>query len=570
MKGRLGLILIVILSVTTLVSGVAADARLSIAAMNGDAAMLRSLLKQAVDVDGAQGDGTTALHWATFRDDLEMTRVLLVARATVHAKTRIGELTPLFMAAKNGNAPIIEALLNAGADARSASTTGSTALMLAAASGSPDAVRVLLQYGADPNARDANQGQTALMFAAALNRAEAVRILVARGAMVNALSAVPTPYRAGARPPGENNPPNPPNPVPPPAQAAPQAQQPLAAQARPPNAQAARRGGRGGGNLALGGMTSLQFAAREGHAETVRALIESGADVNIVTASDKMSTLTLAILNGQYDIAKYLLDNGADPRPASTDGVTALYAAIDSRWAIRSWYPAPSVDNQKVGYIELMKAILDKGADINARMGGRLWMRIRSSGPDVNGATTFWRAAMSNDLVAMKFLIERGAVPNIATAGGSTPVSVAAGMGHSHQAANFVPEARLATVRYLVEEFGADVNGRDSGGYTPLHGAALVGNRELILYLIAHGGDVKARASTVQARSEDDNDQAVGAERGDTVADMANGPREIALVWPEIVEMLEKLGSENSHNCRASTCIQKPRTEAVRPGGQQQ
>lgn len=523
-----------------------ADTRLSVAAMNGDLAAVRDLLKKGADVNGSQGDGTTALHWAAFRDDLALTQLLLSSRADVHAKTRLADMTPLFMAARNGNAPVIEALLKAGADAKSASTTGTTALMLAAASGNADAVRVLLTHGANPNAKDIHQGQTALMFAAALNRTEAVRVLAANGADLNAVSLVPTPLRpGGGRPPEQN------------------AQQNADDNARNARnaAQNNRRGGRAARPLALGGLTALQFAAREGHTETVKALVEAGADVNLVSASDKMSTLTLSILNGQYDIAKYLLEHGADPKPASTDGVTALYATIDSRWAIRSWYPAPTVDNQKVDYLELMKLILDKGGDINARMGGRLWMRIRGSGPDINGATAFWRAAQSNDLVAMRFLIENGADPNIATAGGSTPLGTAAGNGHSHQAANFVPGARLETVRYLVEEFGANVNARDQGGYTPLHGAALVGEKDLILYLIARGGDVKARASTVSGRTDDDADQAVAAESGDTVADMANGPRETALVWPEIVALLESLGSENSDNCRASTCIQKPRKD---------
>jgi len=290
-------------------------------------------------------------------------------------------------------------------------------------------------------------------------------------------------------------------------------------------------------------------------------LVNAGADVNVLTASDHMSTLTLAILNAQFDIAMYLLEHGADPNPASTDGVTALYATVDAQWAVRSWYPAPSAENEKVTHLELIKALLDHGADVDARMGGRLWMRIRGSGPEINGATAFWRAAESNDLPAMKLLIARGANPNIPTSKNCAPITVAAGVGHSHQAANFAPDARLATVKYLVEELGADVNSKDDTGFTPLHGAALVGNNELILFLVSKGGDVKARSNTVFARGADDAPANVAPGTGETIADMANGPRETALVFPETVTLLEKLGSENSDNCRASTCIQKPRPD---------
>jgi uncharacterized protein len=533
MAFRLAQILMVILCATTFAAAAPPDSRLSDAAMNGDHAAFQSLLKERADVNGAQGDGSTALHWAAFRDDLEMARSLIKAGASINPKTRLGEMTPLFMAAKNGNAEMIELLLKAGAGANSSSSTGTTPLMLAAAAGSPAAVRVLLDYGANANAKDVHQGQTALMFAAGYGRAEAVKVLASRGADLNAVSLVPTRLQPeGAR--GQGN-----------AQAA----------------QAGRRGGRGNAPLALGGLTALQFAARDGHRATVEALVESGADVNVVAASDKMTTLTMSILNGQFDIAKYLVEHGADPRPASTDGVTALYATVDAQWAIRSWYPAPTVENEKVTHIELMKALLDHGADVNARMGGRLWMRIRGSGPEINGATAFWRAAMSNDLPAMKFLVSRGANPNLPTVKGVTPVTVAAGVGHSHQAANFAPDARLATVKYLVEELGADVRSKDDTGLTALHGAALVGDNDLILYLVAQGGDVKARTNTVGARIDGDGDTAVAAGTGETVADMANGPRETALVFPETVALLEKLGSENSNNCRASTCIQKPRTD---------
>src|ERR1700692_1563649 len=159
------------LSIVVLLSAAPSDIRLSDAAMQGDKDTVRSLLNQKVDVNAPQGDGTTALHWAAYRDDLEMAKLLLVAGANVQAATREGGITPLLMACQNGSAAMIDALLKAGADSNAVKANGTTPLMMAAASGSVDAVRVLLDHGANVNAKESAHGQTALMFAAALNRA---------------------------------------------------------------------------------------------------------------------------------------------------------------------------------------------------------------------------------------------------------------------------------------------------------------------------------------------------------------------------------------------------------------
>jgi ankyrin repeat protein len=489
--------------------------------MQGDRAAVQSLLNQKADVNGAQGDGNTALHWAAYRDDVEMAQMLIKAGADVKAKTRIGEYTPLFMAAKNGNAAMIDALLKAGAQATVASTTGTTPLMLASASGKADAVKLLLDAGANVNAKDTTNGQTALMFAASLNRGEVVKLLASRGADLNIMSNVSKILGRGGR---DNDD---------------QRRQDV---------------------TAMGGNAALHFAAREGAFDAVRALVEAGADVNAVTGSDQTPPITQAIIIGHFDIAMYLLSKGANPNLATGGGIAPLYATIDAKYAQRTWYPPPLgiMEQEKTTYMELMKALIDKGADVNYRLGKKPWFRTfgNSGGPDPAGATAFWRAAQANDIEAMKLLRAHGADPKIATTKNSTALQVAAGMRHSNQGANMFPENRLQTVKYLVEECGVDVNEKDSEGYTALHGSALVGRNDVMSYLVEKGGDITARANTISG-SGDGGGSAKQAEpgKGDTVADLANGWSMNSTQYPETVTHAISLGSEFSNTCFASTCV---------------
>ncbi len=219
-----------------------------------------------------------------------------------------------------------------------------------------------------------------------------------------------------------------------------------------------------------------------------------------------------------------------------------------------------------MSYLELMKALLEKGADPNARMGPKLWFRtFHGDWVDPDGATPFWRAAQSNDLAGMRLLVSAGADPSIPTMHGCSPLQVAAGYGYQPQTSNFAPDARLETVRYLVEDLGADVNSSDDKGYTPLHGAALMNNFELIDYLVGNGANVKARASMIRGRNDDTN-RDVGDGEGDSVADFANGPRETNLQYPEIVDRLVDMGSSFADDCKAAQCVQKTRPER-NPGG---
>ena len=578
----------------------AGDTRLSEAAMRGNTETVRTLLKQRVDVDASQGDGTTALHWAAFRDDLEMAKMLIAGGANVKVETREGAITPLFMACTNGNAAMIDLLLKSGADANSVKANGTTALMTASASGSADAVKALLDHGADVNAKESVHGQTALMFAAALNRDAVVKVLLAHKADANITTKVNPVTRvrfdqdgnivedrpgAGGRG----------------AAAAPQAA------ATEAGGRGRGRGGRGqvstaeaqdkadeaadaaaataaakaandaakadldlfahslglksgeylvakpkarAGDVAFraprrvgpeftGGMTALLYAAREGHMDAVRALVEGGANINEVSG-DKFSPMVMAITNGHLDMAMYLLQHGADPKPATVSGITALYGVIDVQWAPHAWFPQPTTEQEKVGYLDLMKALIDKGADVNAPIADKVWFRSFTNDytwVDPAGATPFWRAAQSSDTAAMKLLVEDGADPKIATKAGDTPLHAAAGIGWAANWSVNAPVPLVDAVKYCVE-LGDDVNAMDNRGYTALHGAAYLGNADMINYLMSKGGkiDVKSKA-------------------GDSVADMANGPTRFGQPHPDAVALLEKLGSPNSHNCRSDQCV---------------
>jgi ankyrin repeat protein len=549
----------------------AGDARLSEAAMHGDRSAVATLLKQGVDIDGAQGDGSTALHWAAFNDDLETTKMLIAAGANAKVTTREGAITPLFMAATNGNATIIEALLKAGAGANSVKANGTTALMLAASSGNPEAVKILLDRGADVNAKESVHGQTALMFAAALNRDAAVRALLAHGADPNIATSVRKLERVRFdqdgnvvedRPAGRGGA----------AAKSPEALDAEAAAAAArianetqkaeldvfsralnlksvvyltakPRARAgdvAARPPRKVGADFMGGMTALLYAAREGHFESVKALVEGKADVNLISGGDKFSPMVTAIANGHLTIAKYLLDHGADPNLVTGTGLSALYATIDVQWAPKAWFPQPSTDQEKVGYLELMKALLDHGANVNAPVGEKLWFRSFTNDytwVDPAGATPFWRAAQSSDTAAMRLLIDYKADPKLAIKSGDTPLMAAAGIGWAANWSVNAPYPLIDAVKYCVE-LGNDVNAADNRGYTALHGAAYLGDNDMINYLVQKGAKVDAKSKS-----------------GDSAADMANGPTRFGQPHPESVALLEKLGSPNSHNCRSDQCV---------------
>jgi ankyrin repeat protein len=217
---------------------------------------------------------------------------------------------------------------------------------------------------------------------------------------------------------------------------------------------------------------------------------------------------------------------------------TPLYGAINVQWAPKAMYPEPSTRQERTTLLELMDALLRRGANPNIRLTRELWYTSyaqRQNGTNVTGATPFWRAAQVGDLDAMKLLLSRGADPNIATAEGVTPLLACSGSGFYGNDDRTVPAGRMPATRYLVEELHADVNAADTaprGGYTAMHNAASRGDNEMILYLLSKGARVDVMTKS-----------------GQTTVDVANGPRQRIQPFPETVALLMVLGAKNSHKC---------------------
>jgi ankyrin repeat protein len=547
------------------------------AAMTGNRDAVRTLLQSGADVNTALADGMTALHYAAVRNDAELAKILLVAGANVKATTRLGGYTPLLLASRTGHAAVMEALIAGGANPNGATMNGTTPLMLAAASGRTDAVKLLLDKNADVNAKESARDETALMFAAASGRADVIRLLTAKGADTKNTTKVIDLARFAkeeqerfaqflqqiAR--GSQN--------------AEGGRESRGAAPAPPQAQGRRGRGEGTAGVdrqylfpelvgAQGGLSALHLAARQGSLESVQALLDAGADINQRGAGDRITPIIIATMNGHFDLASFLLEKGADPNLAEDNGVTPLYAAINCVWAPKALYPQPrAFEQQNTGYLELMAAFINKGANPNARLRKKVWYSgydFDLSGVDEIGATAFWRAAYASDVDAMKLLVAKGADPTIPSMKGAgrprtgdaqrdvedvsklpsipvggpgvPPVVAAAGSGYGEGfAANshrYAPSGMLAAVKYLVEELHADVNARDHEGNTALHNAAARGDVEMIKYLVSKGADVKA----------------VNRE-GKTTADMANGPVQRIQPWPEALALLESLGAKNNHKC---------------------
>ncbi len=631
---------LVLLAVSASVTGTTDLARpVADAAARGDVEKVRELLRNGADVNTAQGDGMTALHWAASRGELELTEVLLYSGANVGAGTRIGHYTPLHLASRRGYGDVVRALLRAKADPNAKTTnSGVTPLHLAAAAGKAEVLEALLGSGAEVNAAEASWGQTPLIFAASQGQVEAIQMLLAAGADPNFASRAvnvvemekadeaankkiaeilegfkkqekgggdwkPSPSQVQVaieasrhlqrtwpeKEPGKDAEEKPATDAAKADASAPSASEPgeNADKARKPKDGKIRdENPPSYGELveSWGGLTPLLHAARQGHTEASLALLDGGAEIDRPSTGDRTTPLLMAAVNGQFDLAMKLLERGANPNLASAAGTTPLFATLERTWAPRASYAHPiEHQQQKTTYLELLEALLEAGADPNVRLSKHLWYMeytfgvLRAAGIDYKGATPFWRAAYALDVDAMRLLKAHGADSNVPTmkpvarrrrgeedagfkksvsgsfkkvahlfhlgnpevpVGGPHiyPIHAAAGVGYGQSFAGnahrHVPDNWVPAVKFLIEECGAEVDIRDANGYTALHHAASRGDNDLILYLVEKGADVKAVSR-----------------KGQTTADMANGPIERVTPFPETIALLVKLGAKNNNKC---------------------
>jgi ankyrin repeat protein len=425
------------------------------AAMRGNRETVRSLIERKANVNDPQTDGATALHWAVQADDLEMADLLIRAGANVSAANR-DNAVPLMLAAMNGSAAMIEKLLAAGADPNAPLTKfGDTALMVAARTGKPEAVRVLLDRGAQVNAKESWGDTTALMWAVAARNSEAAKLLIERGADLNARSKfVPSTTGRGFE--GTT-----------PVEATP---------------------GQPAEEHSSGLFTPLMFAAREGDLASAQILVAAGADIN-ARAGDGKDALSIAIFNGNYDVASFLIDSGANVNQADAQRFTPLFWAVDRR----NMETAPNFPWMVTADpLPLIEQLLKAGANPNALINNTPRARMREGSPRIVFATALMRAAFAADLTLVKLLLANGADPHIQSRDRETTLMAAAGTGfiNGYNRGKSAAE-RLEVVKLLVE-LGEDVNAADSYGITPLMVAANMGEVPIIQYLIDKGADLGA------------------------------------------------------------------------------
>jgi ankyrin repeat protein len=432
-----------------------ADSRLADAVQRDDKVAVRSLVADRANINVAQSDGTTALHWAVRHGDLTTADLLIKAGADVKAANRYG-LTPIHLAASNGHAAMIEKLLAAGVDPNFANAGGETVLMTASRTGNLDAIRLLLARGANVNAKESERGQTALMWAVLENHTDAVKLLLARGADINAKTTARTIK-------GEYTPARP---------AAASGPGIIRQRALP---------------TAEGGMTSLLFAVRDGNAPMTRLLLDAGADVQLASANDT-SPLIIAILNGQTELASYLLNRGANPNAIDAYKRGPLFAAIELRNFNHEKYSDLPTDGRDP--MDLIEELLAKGANPNQQTNTTPvhgLMQFDGSWVNFDGQTPLIRAALSGDAEVMKLLLQYKADAKITTDGGTTSLMAAAGINwipaqtYMHSEEEYVEAVNLCLAQ------GVEVNAANSMGLTAMHGAANRGWESIVQILADHG-----------------------------------------------------------------------------------
>jgi ankyrin repeat protein len=438
------------------------------AAKADDLAAVRKLIKERADVNAAANDGSTALLWAAYRSNAEMTKALLAAGAAVDSANRYG-VTPLLQASRNGDVEIIQALLDAGAEPTRWHAEGETPLMAASRTGRVDAVRLLLSKGSFVNAVDPIQEETALMWAAAEGHLEVVKALLAAGADPNQKAHVSLMTE------------------------------------------------RKNADHPSGGFTALMFAVRNGHADVAKALIEGKADPKLTNADGATATI-VAIVNDRFDLAKGLIDLGADPN----DG--ALFFAVDMHDAttdMRAHDGARLQPNHpnNLSALGLVKVLLDVGADVNKPFVGALHSTTLCCAAAVN-SSPFYRAATAADVEVLKLMLAKGAeiewspsppksngkgparpnpnagrTPVMAAIKGGNGAPIAGGPGFTRIGPPVFREPGnrdpLEALKVLLAA-GANPNVKASDGSTPLHQAVQEEHVGMIRALVAAGAKLDA------------------------------------------------------------------------------
>ncbi len=451
----------------------------------GDRAVALQLLRKGADVNAAGNDGTTALHWAVYKVDVELTKALLDKRANPNVANAFGS-TPLAEAVKVANPELVTLLLKAGANVDAANDDGQTALMLAARTDSVKIAELLVARGAKVDAREQWRGQSALIWAAAEGKPDMVAFLVGRGADVNVRSQTndwPSQITSEPR-----------------------------AQYRP-----------------TGGLTPLLYATRAGCERCVDTLLQAGADVNMPNP-DGVTPLLTAIDNQHYELAKLLLERGANPHVWDWWGRTALYVATDM-----SSYPFRAGASSFGGFggenargagadgkptmtaLDLMKVLLAAGVNPNAQLNMHRPGRGGNSGRFTDdlltiGATPLLRAAIGFDIPAIKVLLDAGALVDLPNGMGVTPLMAASGLGVSIRDPRGVYDAEvqpkvIATMDVLLKA-GADINARvsdttshtariarpstmtDRQGQTAIYAPINWGWVSVVKYMLEHGARV--------------------------------------------------------------------------------
>ena len=578
------------------------------AAMRADIAAVRALLRSGADVNAAQGDGMTALHWAAYRGDSTLAQLLLSARARVSTTTRIGTFTPLHIAAQNASAGVVRALLRANADVRVMTGDSVTVLHLAAMGGDTAIITALLRAGADVNAIEPAWGQTPLMVAAGRGRADAVKLLLTKRADWRRSAKTVDPVASAAQDrqakqkrnavlaqlreqQGATQNPNW-QPDSRQVQAAVKASRDveresasaavLASAEAATSAEESRLAAQGGAGLDddspgynellghQGGHTALLLAVREGHQQTVSVLIAAGVDVNQASMGDHTSPLLMAAINGQYDVAMQLLAAGADPNAASDAGATPLYGVINKEWAPTSRTPQPAYQlQQRASYLDLVRALLNAKADPNVRLKRSLWYTTYNRDNlrvDFAGATPFFRAAYALDVPAMKLLLAAGADKSIGTikpvARARRGAPASAPTREDPSGLSPVPDGGVGVLPIHSASgvgYGQGFAGNDhrhvTDGWMPTVRFLIeelsvdVNARDFAGYTALHHAAGRGDNEMIKYLVSKGADVKAVARSGQTTADMANGPVQRISPYLDTVRLLEELGARNNHRC---------------------